>query len=363
MTTLGMGGAERLALGIASGMERRGHSVALLVLGPAVAEEWPTTLPLLRLSLRKDPLSLLAGLWKARCWLRTFKPDLLHSHSFHANLFARLLRLGGLRAPVVSTVHNVYEGPWTRMIAYRLTDCLARQTTAVSQAAAERFVRIKAVPAAKMRLLTNGIDTEEFAPDPERRKIARAANHAEAAFIWMSAGRLSEAKDVPNLLRAFAQLRVERPEARLWIAGEGSSDMAVRLRRLSRELGIEEKVSWLGLRRDLPALLDAADGFVLASAWEGMPLVVAEAMAMEKPVVATDVGGVRELLADAGRLVPAHDHEALGRALRDCMAMSVEERTDLGKRARERMVTAFSLDARIDEWEQLYNSLIAERQP
>ena len=65
----------------------------------------------------------------------------------------------------------------------------------------------------------------------------------------------------------------------------------------------------------MPALLDAADGFVLASAWEGMPLAVGEAMAMEKPVVATDVGGVRELVGDAGVIVPAKDPEALAKAM------------------------------------------------
>ena len=69
---------------------------------------------------------------------------------------------------------------------------------------------------------------------------------------------------------------------------------------------------WLGLRRDMPALLDAADGFVSGSAWEGMPLAVGEAMVMEKPIVATDVGGVRELVGDAGAIVEAKDSRRPG---------------------------------------------------
>ncbi len=120
----------------------------------------------------------------------------------------------------------------------------------------------------------------------------------------------------------------------------------------------QEHVRWLGLRRDMPALLDAADGFVLASAWEGMPLVLGEAMAMEKPVVATDVGGVRELVGDAGTLVPAKDPEALAEAMLATMRQSREERARMGRAARERIVHQFSMDAAADWWEALYRKLL-----
>src|ERR1019366_2166487 len=110
------------------------------------------------------------------------------------------------------------------------------------------------------------------------------------------------------------------------------------------ELGTS--VRWLGLRRDMPALLDAADGFVLASAWEGMPLVVGEAMAMEKPVVATDVGGVRELVGEAGVIVPAKNPQALAESMLDLMQSTPEARGVLGRAARERIAASFSIDAK-----------------
>jgi glycosyltransferase involved in cell wall biosynthesis len=122
--------------------------------------------------------------------------------------------------------------------------------------------------------------------------------------------------------------------------------------------GSFEQVRWLGLRRDLPALLDAADGFVLASAWEGMPLVVGEAMAMERPVVATDVGGVRELVGDAGVLVPASDSEALANAMASLMERSAEDRRRLGRAARNRIESQFSMNARADEWDDLYQDVL-----
>jgi glycosyltransferase involved in cell wall biosynthesis len=126
---------------------------------------------------------------------------------------------------------------------------------------------------------------------------------------------------------------------------------------LVSELELGASVFWLGLRRDMPALLDAADGFVLASAWEGMPLAVGEAMAMEKPVVATDVGGVRELLGETGAIVPAKSPEALAEAMVELMRSTLEERHALGHAARERIATHFSIDAKADEWEALYRTI------
>ena len=115
-------------------------------------------------------------------------------------------------------------------------------------------------------------------------------------------------------------------------------------------------VRWLGLRRDMPALLDAADGFVLASAWEGMPLVVGEAMAMEKPVVATDVGGVRELVGEAGVIVPAKSPESLAEAMLTTMRSTDEERRKSGRAGRARIAAFFSMDAKADQWEAVYRA-------
>ena len=361
LTSLGMGGAERVVVGLAGRMAQRGHTVALLVLRPPVAEQWPTDLPVVHLEMSRSPLSALMGLVRGRRFLREFHPDLLHSHSFHANLAARLLKgLAPLR--VVSTVHNVYEGGWLRMLAYRLTDGLACRTAFVSQAAAGRFVRLKAVPPRKCIVLTNGIDAAEFAPDAERRDRMRAEMGADAGFIWLTAGRIAPAKDYPNLLRAFSLVRASRADARLWIAGEAFGREFSKVRGLAAELGLQESIRWLGLRRDLPALLDAADGFVLASAWEGMPLALGEAMAMEKPVAATDVGGVRELVGDVGALVPPKDPEALARAMLEQMQSTPEDRRALGQAARARIQASFSMDAKAGEWEALYGAIL-EAQP
>jgi glycosyltransferase involved in cell wall biosynthesis len=364
LTSLGIGGAERQALELAERMSRRGHAVSLLVLRPRLEQEWPTSLPVIRLEMRRNPGSLIVAMARARRFLRGFRPDLVHSHSFHANIVARLLRLLVPKPVVVSTIHNIDEGGRHRMMAYRLTDGLCRRTTAVSQAVADRFILMRAVPAGKCTVILNGIDCTEFVPDSGRRARMReeiCAGKQDAGFLWLAAGRLTPAKDYPNLLRAFAQVRAScSRQVRLLVGGEGSAAALSALRALAAELGLDDSIRWLGLRRDLPALLDAADGFVLSSAWEGMPLALAEAMCMGKPVVATDAGGVRELVADAGTIVPAHSTEALAQAMLALMHEPLESRQALGRAARQRIEKHFSIDARANDWEALYRGMIDE---
>jgi len=198
-------------------------------------------------------------------------------------------------------------------------------------------------------------------PNPERRERVRAQMGLQNEFVWLAAGRIQPAKDYPNLLRAFSVVRQATPAALLWIAGEAASPEAEAVQALAAKLGLGASVRWLGLRRDMPALLDAADGFVLASAWEGMPLAVGEAMAMEKSVVATDVGGVRELTGECGALVPAKSPESLAKAMLDLMGSTPETRRAFGRAARERIQNYFSMDAKADEWEALYRAELARQ--
>jgi glycosyltransferase involved in cell wall biosynthesis len=367
LTSLGMGGAEKQALALAERMVGRGHTAALLVLKPPVAEQWPTAIPAVHLNMRRTPLSGMCGTGEAHRFLRDFKPDVVHSHSFHANIVARMLKVAIPSLTVVSTVHNIYEGGWTRMLAYRFTDPLAHRTIAVSQAAAVRFISLKAIPTNKCLVIPNGIDTSEFTPSADRREQTRAAMGITDEFVWLAAGRIAAAKDYPNLMHAFSRMLESQPNAVLWIAGSELPDNPTSRKTKVKVLGfsipgsIVGKVRKLGLRRDMPALLDAADAFVLSSAWEGMPLVVGEAMAMEKPVVATDAGGVRELVGDAGTIVPVRDPAVLADAMLSVMQLSLAARQAQGRAARERITAHFGMDASADAWETLYRSALVNR--
>jgi len=364
LTSLGIGGAEKQVLALADRMSARGHTVLLLALRARQQQEWPAQVDVVYLNMQKTPVDLVAGALRARRALGAFKPDVVHSHTYPANMLARMMGLCGAAPRVISTIHNVYEGGRLRMLTYRWTDLLVCHTTAVSTAAAERFIRLKAVPREKCGVLTNGIDTGEFTPDTPRREAMRTQLGAGNDFIWLAAGRITEAKDYPNLIRAFEQVQDTMHETQLWIAGETaagsrSSDReepgCFRLKASSSE---HDRVRLLGLRRDMPTLLDAADGFVLSSAWEGMPLVIGEAMSMEKPVVATDVGGVRELLGDTGSIVRAKDSAALAAAMLEAMRRPAAGRAMAGRAARQRILRYFSIDSKAAEWEKLYQSLL-----
>ncbi len=240
------------------------------------------------------------------------------------------------------------------MFAYWLTDRLSRRTVAVSQAAADRFTRVGAVPAGRCIVVPNGIDVQEFSPDRERRARMRQEMGVDAKFVWLVSGRIVAGKDYPNLLRALAILSDTHSWAQVWIAGSWANKDMVQLIELPEFNKVEPMIRWLGLRRDLPALLDAADGFVLSSAWEGMPLAVGEAMAMEKLVVATDVGGVRELVGEDGYLVPPRNPAALAAGMREVMQTNVSVSVAVRRSARARICKNFNMDEKPAEWESLY---------
>jgi glycosyltransferase involved in cell wall biosynthesis len=359
LNTLATGGAERQVAGLADRMIARGHSVKIIALRSPAARELSPSVPVDHLEITRNPLALTRGLIRGISALRSFHPDLIHSNNFHGNMAARALRLFLPRTRLVSTIHNVYEGSAMRMLSLRLTDPLSDHTVAVSRAAADQAVLVRPVPLRKCSVIANGIDCAEFAPIAERRARIRAKAGVSIEFIWLAVGRLVPAKDYPSLLRAFAVVHAALPEARLWIAGEGNQQYTGHLRALSLQPGMIDGVRWLGLRSDMPALLDAADGFVLASTREGMPLALGEAMAMEKVIVATDVGGVRELAGDCAALVAAGDPALLARAMLRQMRVTPKTRKARGRAARKRIVEKFSIERTAAEWEALYLRLLS----
>lgn len=355
LTSLGIGGAERQVTALAERMAQRGHDVVLLVLRPRQEHEFQTGVKVLRLETTKSPLGVAWGLLRGERLLRDFAPDLVHSHTFPANMAARILHLTGAAPAVLSTIHNICEGGWQRTLAYRLTDALSVHTAAVSRAVAGRYVQIGAVPENKCSVISNGIDVERF--DPARAQALRddRLRCGPGEFIWLAAGRNVPAKDFNNLLAAFKLVCAEEPGVYLCIAGEHAA--------IDRQCVDASRVRWLGLCDDMPAIMLASDALVLSSAWEGMPLVVGEAMAMEKPVVATGVGGIRELVGDTGVVVPPKDSQELAAAMLRVMRMPEVQRRQMKSAARERIVKRFAISDKVREWEALYSELLSEVPP
>lgn len=307
------------------------------------------------LSIKKNISTSISSLLHAKKIISSFKPDIIHSHMFHANIFSRLLRLIVKFPVLICTAHNKNEGGKLRMFLYRITDWLATISTNVSKEAVDSFIEKKAVKPGRMIPLYNGIDTELFSYNKIARKIKRdEIGVDDNTPLILSVGRLTEAKDYPNLFYAFSNLDI-LIQPKLVIIGDGEEKE--RLKNLSEELGISDNIIWLGIRHDVQDWMSACDLFVLSSAWEGFGLVVAEAMACERIVIGTDSGGVSEVIGDAGFIIPIKNSQSLTEYINMALSLSSEERQELGNKARQHIINNFSLTTISQQWLDLYNKL------
>ena len=362
-TGLAYGGAETQLVNLAIKLKERGWDVRIVSMLPpqAFTEELKRAgIPLATLNIRhKVPNPWIV--FRLVNILRQWQPDVVHSHMVHANLLARIARLFCKIPVLISTAHNINEGGRWREVAYRLTDPLADLTTNVSQAAVERYIRVGAAPKNKIRFMPNGIDTSRFKPDRTTGQCLRNELGVDNNFVWLSVGRFEAAKDYPNMLRAFKMVVDKRQDTLLLLVGQGS--LLEEVRKLANELDLEDKVRFLGVRRDVPELMNAADAYVMSSAWEGMPMVLLEAHACGLPIVATDVGGNGEVVLNnrSGYLVPSRDAKVLAAAMMKMMALSEAERRAMGEAGRAYVEANYSLEHVVDQWEALYKSLLAQK--
>ncbi len=353
ITGLAMGGAEQVVVGLADKLALKGHDVRIAYLtGPAIVLPSHPAVQVVWLGMKRKA-DIISAFLCLRKLILNFKPDVVHSHMVHANLLARVVKIFVAIPRLICTAHSTNEGGRLRMLAYRLTDSLADISTNVSQAAVTEFEKKGAVPLGRMISVLNGIDTEKFSLNIDARQRLRKAMGIEGEKVMLAVGRLFDAKDYPNLLRAFRDVLKNDPSVSLWIVGDGP--LRANLEALVESLGCKNQVNFLGIRRDISDIMSAADVFVLSSAWEGFGLVVGEAMATRRVVVATDCGGVRELLADTGYLVRPSDPVELSRALRKALSMPMDEADTLGLHARQRIVDGFSLKAAVERWLKIYS--------
>jgi glycosyltransferase involved in cell wall biosynthesis len=364
-TSMGMGGADKQLLSAAQLMQAQGHDVcivSLTELGPMGLEARSQGIRTESLDMRRgvpDPRGLIRLIRLVRAW----RPDVLHSHMVHANLMARVVRLFARIPVMISTIHNIYEGGPLWMAAYRISNGLVDHMTIISEAAADRFVKERIVPRELLTCVPNGVDTERFRQvAPGTRAALRSSIGVEDhEFVWLAVGRFELAKDYPNMLRAFAQVRQRESSAVLLLVGHGS--LQVETESLAQSLGLGDRVRFLGVRSDVPEVMASADGYVMSSAWEGMPIALLEAAAAGLPIVATRVGGNHEVVRDgeSGYLVPPRDHEALGQAMLRLMQQAPEERRAMGERGREHVRVHYGLGRVVERWEDLYRQVSARK--
>lgn len=356
-----IGGAERQAILLAKGLRRRGWRVSMVALsgsgGNAAADLEDAGVRFLSLEMRKglaDP----RGWIRFQRWLWREQPDVLHAHLPHAAWLARWSRLTAPVPLVVDTLHSSSTGTKGRHFGYACSRWLTNHVTAVSEATAASHRAAGMVSASHLSIVANGVDVDRWQPDAKERTRARQELRVGDEFLWLAAGRLEAVKDYPSLLLAITRTS---QRARLLVLGAGPRESE--LMELADRLGLKQRVRFAGFEPDVARWMQAADGFVLSSRYEGLPMVLLEAGACAVPVVATDVPGTREVVVDGetGWLTPAGDARRLAATMTKLMLTPPDERRAMGERARKRVAEHFSLETALDRWELLYAELLERK--
>jgi len=345
------GGSERVGVDLALEFKRRGYQVVCFAFhdsdGPMRVELERAGIRCLDLNYQKfrGMLRHVRYFWKFWRMLRNERIRALHVHHHGAMILCGIpARLAGITR-VVMTEHGL-QALLERADARRLTVRYCRYAsdiTVVEPRQFEYFNKELGFPAEKLHCIPNGVRIPTRTPalvEQKRREFGLGPN--EFAFFYV--GRLNPVKDLGTMLDAFASLAAGGSSlTRLYLVGDGPERTMLEARRQS--LGLGERVTFLGARSDVSEVLMAADAFVMSSKSEGLPMALLEAMAADVPCIATEVGGIPDLLGgDRGLLVPAQDAGALADAMA-AIARSPELRQRLVSNAAANLVRNYSLDA------------------
>ncbi len=290
--------------------------------------------------------------------------DICHTHGGVAGLFGRWSARQCDRPPrVIHTLHGIhylhyrnYFLKYLYVYVERFFSGLSDAVIFVSDADQDRGRRFKLVPEKKMVVIKNGINFEAFEAEASLDREEDESPFGSSGPVVGTIARLHRQKGLPYLIRAAKIIRDVIPEVSVWIAGGGS--LMPELKKLGQTLGLEDTIHLLGERKDVARLLSRFDVFVLPSLWEGLPYSLLEAAALGKPVVATDIDGVREVIKhdESGLLVPAQNSERLAEAVLRLL-QEREFAARLGQNLKNYTQRDFSLSEMIQKTQDLYLKL------
>jgi glycosyltransferase involved in cell wall biosynthesis len=355
--SLSPGGTERLVIEIARRLSARVDMRVCCLDGPGswAAELVASGVPVDSLDRRPGFRPGLA--WLLARYIRTHSVDVIHCHHYSPFVYGQLAALlrPGLR--VVFTEHGRLDdrgpspkrrivNPWLGRLPFRIFSVSADL---------RRHMIAEGLPASRVEVVYNGIEPGMPPTAAERARARQMIGVGDDEITVGTVGRLDPVKDLPTMLTAVGTARRAGAIARLIVVGDGPERPA--LEACAAALGLADVVRFTGYRADVRALLPACDIYVNTSTHEGVSLTILEAMAASLPVVATDAGGNREVVADGetGVLVPPRDPAACAGALAH-LAADGERRKVMGRRGRERVVRQFSIDAMLARYLEAYTS-------
>jgi glycosyltransferase involved in cell wall biosynthesis len=284
--------------------------------------------------------------------------DILHLHGYGATTFGRL---AAARRGIPAILHehaNLTDTPWYQKVADRILAPYTDIAIAVSRSTADFVIRARQIPASKVKVVYLGVPLEEFSRVPSAEEVAAARQRLGIGpddFAIGTVTRLHESKGNSYLVDAAALVAKERPAARFYLVGEGP--LLGALEAQAAALGLGDRFVFAGFQRDVAATLSAFDLSVFPSLWEGTPITAFEALAMGKPIVATDADGLLDILSDGhdALIVPRRDPGALAEKIVWAMDHPDERRRlSLAARVSGRQ---FDIAVFVRKMEQLYGVL------
>lgn len=360
-TPASVGGLERVVQGLATGLAARGHMIDVIAVVDPAARTSDFRAPLEAAGVRVHEIRLggrdyLGDLRVVGALLRRLEPDVLHTHGYRSDIIHGLLVRPG-RSANVSTLHgssrlgglsHVFE--WIQERVLRRFDGVVAVSSPL-----ERQLLALGVPAPALHLIPNATQSPQTLPRAEARAaLGIVGTESTIGFI----GRLVSIKGTDVLLRALATV-----SELLWNAViVGGGPERERLESLAVSLGLGARVRFTGEREHAARYLAAFDLFVLPSRSEGTPIVLLETLATAVPVIASEVGGVPDLISspEEGTLVPPDDPAALGTAIRAVLT-SPETARVAAKRAQDRVRRDYDFETWISRHEALYVAAIQRR--
>ncbi len=348
---------------LATALDREAFDVEVLCLldGGPVADEMRArglNVEVLDLGRLYAPRGL-AGLKNLVAHLRRRRVDVLHTYLISSNIYGTIAgRLAGVGAIVTSRRDTGFSRNWRlHFVEERFINPRVDRVVAVTPAVAEVVRHERGLAPAKVLTIENGVDLEAWRPELHTRPgLRREWSLADDEIAIGVVGHLSPVKGHADFLAAAAVVTRTYPRARFLLVGDGS--LRGELEAQSAALGLRGRVLFTGERHDIPAVLAALDVVVLSSHTEGMSNALLEAMAMERPVVATAVGGNPDVVRDGvtGYLVPPREPQALAAALLR-IASDLPAAAALGRAARVDVAARLSLSRMVSRYEALYQEL------
>lgn len=370
ITDLNTGGAEMSLYRLLSCIDRTMYAsqvVSLIPVGGVGDKIRELGIPVFTLNMKPGQPSV-SALLKLTNRMRNERFDIIQTWLYHADLLGLLAAKGAGINNVAWNIRNSYidMSKYHRMSGIVLKVCawLSEWPQAVvcnSRAGKDFHASINYHPK-RWVLIPNGIDLSEYKPDSlARLSVRQELGIAPDALLIGLAARYDPMKDHANFLKAAALLARSGLDAHFIMAGQDVKPDNQDLSGIVDQEGLSGRVHMLGRRSDMPRLYAALDVFSLTSLFgEGFPNVIAEAMACGVPCAVTDVGDSALIVGETGRVVPSRDPKALASAWAGILGLSLEEREALGKSARGRIASLFSIEKMVAAYAQLYRDIIAD---